>query len=173
MKKLFLAILTVVAILSLSFSVSANPRERTYNLYLTPTLSGSTTAASGTSTMYVEGEGISRADAVQTIHLSRGEKVDAIVLQLYDASTADAYPAASNSGATLTIGYKESLYDTTAHWAAAGVSNVIDGVALSGSTRIVYTSEPQGGLGSLRFHFITGVTPFSAVTAMVKIYSEN
>lgn len=173
MKKIFCLVL--LAGVFIASQVFASPRWETYYLYLSNAASSTTTINSGVSTMIIEGSGINRSQGLSTIHVRQGSKIDHMVFQLYDSILCDAWEAekgTKSSGATMTIGFKESIYDTDAHWAAAGASNFLSAVALSGTSQQIKTWDPTG-LGHFKFYFTTGVTPFSEVTAVLRMYIEE
>lgn len=175
MKKILVSLFIILMVFSLAGYSEADGRTRTYNLYLSSTVSGSTTAASGTSIMILEGSGINRSEQVTTIKPYPNEKIDTIVFQLNGITMRDYEPPISltnYSGTTITIGYTESLIDDDDHWNKAGASNFLSGVLFSGNSKVIVPWSPTG-LGNIRFHFISGVTPISAVTATVILHSEK
>lgn len=171
MRKVLSFILVASCILGIVFAVHAG--TRTYNLYLSTSVSGVTTVKSGTSTMIIEGNGISRSQGLSIVPAIPGERVTAIVFQLNDATNADAY-LVNFSGSTVTVGFKESLLTGSGtFFEKAGTSVFLTGVALSGDSRVQVVKIPSSGLGDFQFYFTTGVSPFSAVTATVRMYGEE
>jgi len=147
----------------------ASALVRTYYMYLSDTDSGSTTVASGVSTMVLEGSGIARSQGITTLTNTGRPRGTYYVIQLYSATPA---PNTGNSSAgTLTVRYKESLYDTTEHWAASGTSNLLSAIPLSGNTRQQVTWSPTS-IGNMKFEFVSGATPFSDVILQLRVFSE-
>ncbi len=168
MKKLLTALLTVFMALVLIGDASARSRAIVYNLFLTTTESGSTTTASGTSAMIVEGEGIDRSQGLTTI--SQLDKVsgEAWAAQLYGITTI----TAATSGATFGLYYRESFFSDTSSWAASSSTPIFSNIALSGDTRAIYTFDPIG-LGDIQFRFVTGTSPITGVSIQVRVMNKE
>lgn len=114
-------------------------------------ISGNTTVASGTSTFIVD-----MASGTTVIGVDNTEGYFSIqVNNITVAKGSESTP----SGATFTVTYKASNYDTPAHWAAEATTTVINGVALSGNSRYIYEIYPKF-CRYLQFYFGTGITKF-------------
>jgi len=170
-------IITVLTILAgiLIFILPAHAGSREWTLYLYKDMAtGVTTAPSGTSTMVVEGGGANRSQDIQMITGLDKLTSETWVVQIDDITVGDAQQnyGGDYSGATFTLRYKESIYQGSNHLEKATTTNVFNGTALSGDTRVQTQIFPVA-MGTMVFEWISGITPFSGATVTVRAYDDK
>jgi len=168
MKKLLFVLIFLL------IGVPAHAKSRTWYLYLNNDLTtGVTTVASGTSTMIVEGQGVNRSQGTTMLQDLQFTNSGTWAVQIDDVTLSQGALSAGNwSGATFTLRYKESMYTSANHLSGASVTNVFNGTAISGATRQQQEISPVA-MGVMQWEWVTGITPFSGATVMVRCYDEN
>jgi len=143
-------------------------QAREWLLSLGSSSSGTTTAASGTSEMYV--------DYGSQYICGLGDYEDPVfVMQLKDVDSgltvAQAY-AASNSGVTFGIKYKEWIVNTANNRAYAPWTPLWTGMGFSGATNYAIRFKPEA-TGCIQFAFVSGVTPMGKADFILKVVENG
>ena len=171
MKRIF----PILLIIGLLFPIQAQAKSKEWTLYLgTDITSGNTTAPSGVSPMTVKGVGGPRTAGRTLLNGLQFTDSSTWTIQVDDVTVSEAALGlgGNHSGATFTLRYKESLYDSSNHLNAAATTDVIAGMALSGNTRRQVEFFPVA-MGVMAWEWVSGITAFSGATVVVREYNEK
>ena len=152
MKKIFMVIFLVFLMVG-----TASAKEFTISICDSPT-SGTTTAASGTSPLWVN-----HVSGTSNIYIGDSKSGECIV-QLKDilsgltVSEDQRVSGGDNSGVSVTLRYKEYVVNTANHRAGAQTVDIWSGMLFSGNTPYQIKIYPEA-MGFIEFEIVSGITP--------------
>jgi len=164
MKKILIS-LFLASLLIPAFSYSADSSTYTLDLGAGITYpsdgdppSGTTMVGSGTSILVISTKGLKRSHGRNTI-ANIGELEGYFTFQLSEVTPCQSQLSAGGdwSGTTLTVQYKTSNHDTDEHWAAETATTILNGVAISGTTRVKVNMTPTWAK-FMRLEVVSGIT---------------
>ena len=134
----------------------------------TSTTSGTTTASSGTSPMWVN-----YVSGVSNIYIADFKAAECVI-QIKDAlngvtvSEGQRVSGGSNSGVSGTLRYKEYVINTQNHRAGAAKTDIWTGMLFSGNTPYQLKIYPEA-MGFIEFEWVSGATPIGRADFIFKI----